>query len=135
MAVKKSAAPKKSAAKAAPKKASAAPKKASAVKAKATAPKAKKAAKKAPAAPAKLSSSQSELLKKISGTGEGGYLSDKKNEERTLEALRERKLIKRGAKDKEKGKYRYTISNAGKKHPESQPAGGASTPPSAPPTP
>jgi hypothetical protein len=98
------------------KKDAAAPKKAASVKSaakKETAPKKTSAAKKAPkkaapkaakkAAPKKaapkLSPAQAELLKKVHGAGEAGYLGDKKAELRSLEALRERKLIKRGAKD------------------------------------
>jgi hypothetical protein len=40
---------------------------------------------------------------------------EKKIEERTLEALRERKLIKRGAKDKEKGAHPWTLTKLGEK--------------------
>ena len=56
------------------------------------------------------------MLSRIGGTGEPGYLSTKKVEARTIDALRERKLIKRGAKDKASGNFHYAISNAGKKH-------------------
>jgi hypothetical protein len=129
---KAAAAPK---AKAAPKKASpapaaAAPEKKMVPKAKAAAPKAKAAAtqakaaapaapKKAPkkaAAPLKLTTPQSELLKKVGTAGDTGYLGDKKLEVRTLEALRERKLVKKGAKDKASGAFNYSVSAAGKKH-------------------
>lgn len=82
----------------------------------ATAPKKKGAAKKASAALTKLSTSQSELLKKIGAVPEPGYKSERKAELRTIEALQERKLIKRGSKDKATGAYHYLISNAGKKH-------------------
>lgn len=71
--------------------------------------------KKAAPAPVKLSPTQSELLKAIGGSGETGYLSQKKNEQRTIDALRERKLIKRGAKNKESGDFSYQVSAAGKK--------------------
>ena len=117
--VKKAAAPKKQVA--APKKqaaAPAAPKKAAAKKG---------AAKKAVAAPIKLTSSQSDLLQKIGGVGEPGYRSEKKAEQRTLDALQDRKLIKKGAKHKESGSFHYQISTAGKKHLGSQPAGGGSS--------
>jgi DNA-binding protein HU-beta len=92
---------------------------------KSSAPKAKKAApkkgvKKASSAAAKLTSNQSDLLKKIGSSGESGYKSDKKAEQRTIDALQERKLVKRGAKDKTTGTYHYLISNAGKKHLDSQ---------------
>lgn len=108
----------KAASKAAPKKTEAA---APAAEAKASAPKA--AAKKGAEAPVKLTSTQGELLKKIGGS-EAGYLAEKKAEQRTIDALLERKLIKKGAKDKASGNVNYMISNAGKKHPGSQ-AGGA----------
>jgi hypothetical protein len=108
------AAPKKKAA--APKKVSKAPAVASGTTPKAGTPKTtpKAAAKKA--APVKLTSSQSELLKKVGSAAEPGYKVEKKAEQRTLDALHERKLIKRGAKDKASGSYHYQISNTGKKH-------------------
>ncbi|MHC5542542.1 hypothetical protein ACYOEI_30320, partial [Singulisphaera rosea] len=80
----------------------------------------KAAVKKAAPAPIKLSASQTEMLKKIGGVEAPGYLSEKKAELRTIEALQERKLIKRGAKNKEKGTYHYLISSAGKKHLDTQ---------------
>lgn len=94
----------------------------------------KKAAPKKAAAPIKLSSSQEDLLKKIGEAAAPGYRSEKKAEQRTLDALQERKLIKRGAKDKASGTHHYLISNAGKKHLESQAnasAPSSSTPPPA----
>jgi len=122
MAVKKST---KSSAKGAAKKSS--PKKAakaSATKKSATKKSAtKKASPKKKAAPVKLSDKQSELLKKISETKEGRYVAGK-GESKMLESLQTKKLIKRGAKDKASGSYRYTVSKAGEKH--------ISTPPSAP---
>jgi hypothetical protein len=105
-----------------------APKKSTPTAAKAVAPKTKKAAPKKAAAPIKLTATQSDLLKKISETGDPGYKSEKKAEQRTIDALQERKLIKRGAKDKASGSYHYLVSNAGKKHLESGQAGGASSP-------
>ncbi len=103
--------PSKGASKAAPKKAEAA---APAAATKAAAPKA--AAKKGAEAPIKLTAIQGELLKKIGGS-EAGYLAGKKAEQRTIDALLERKLIKKGAKDKTSGNVNYMISSAGKKHP------------------
>ncbi len=108
----------KAASKAAPKRTEAAGPGANA---KANAPKA--AAKKGAEAPVKLTATQGELLKKIGGS-EAGYLAEKKAEQRTIDALLERKLIKKGAKDKASGSVNYQISNAGKKHPSSQ-SGGA----------
>jgi len=77
---------------------------------------AKPAVKKAAPKPVKLSVSQTELLKKISGTSEPGYLAEKKAEQKTIDALLERKLVKKGSKHKEKGTYHHLISTAGKKH-------------------
>ena len=104
----------KGASKAAPKKTEAA------APAKASAPKA--AAKKGAEAPVKLTATQGELLKKIGGS-EAGYLAEKKAEQRTIDALLERKLIKKGAKDKATGNVNYSISSAGKKHPGFQTGG------------
>ncbi len=107
----------KAASKGAPKKAEAAGPPADA---KANAPKA--AAKKGAEAPVKLTATQGELLKKIGGS-EAGYLAGKKAEQRTIDALLERKLIKKGAKDKASGNVNYMISSAGKKHPGFQTGG------------
>lgn len=82
--------------KAAPKKAAAAPKKA--------------------AAPVKLTDRQLEFLKQIHSTKEEGYLTAKKAEQKTIETLLDKKLIKKGAKDKTSGHFRYTVSKAGEKH-------------------
>jgi len=82
--------------KAAPKKAAAAPKKA--------------------AAPVKLTDKQLEFLKQIHSTKEAGYLTAKKAEQKTIETLLGKKLIKKGAKDKTSGNFRYTVSKAGEKH-------------------
>ena len=132
MAVKKTPA-KATATKAAPKKVSpkkASPKKAEAAKAPAAATKAaapkksaptkapaadKAAAPKKKAAPVKLTDKQVDILKKVGDTKEAGYLGSKA-EGRTLEALQTRKLIKRGAKDKASGSYRFSISKTGEKH-------------------
>jgi hypothetical protein len=137
MAVKKSsgetkiqdvAAPKKAVGKKSAAKKETAPKKSTPSAAKAAAPK-KAAPKKAAAAPIKLSATQTDLLKKIGGSGDPGYRSDKKAELRTIEALQERKLIKRGAKDKASGSYHYLLSSAGKKHLDTTKTEGTSTPP------
>jgi hypothetical protein len=100
--------------------------KAAATKATATKKAAPKAAK-AKAAPTKLSESQTEMLKKVHGSGEAGYTAAKQVEERSLTALLERKLIKKGAKDKASGKASHTVSTAGKKHIEKS-SGGGTTP-------
>lgn len=119
-ATKKSAAPKKAAAPEAAAKPAEAPKPAPAKPAPAK-PAAKEAPKKA--APVKLTEKQLDFLKTIHGAeASGGYLLSKKAEQRTIDALLDRKLIKRGPKDKESGNYRYSVSKAGEKHLSSQPS-------------
>ena len=86
-----------------PKPAAAAPKKAAA------------AAPKKAAAPVKLTEKQLEFLKQIHSAKEG-YSTAKKAEQKTLETLLDKKLIKKGAKDKASGNYRYMVSKAGEKH-------------------
>ena len=118
----KTAAPKTSAAKAtkgAVKK-TAAPKKASAVK-HAAAPKKAGGVKKASAP--KLNDKQLEILKKVHGAGEGGYEVDK-TELRTIEALKTRKCVKAGAKEKGTGRVRYTVTKDGLKHVSASPSAG-----------
>jgi hypothetical protein len=108
---------------AAPKKAKAAPVVATDTASKAETPKpavapkapATTAPKKA-AAPIKLTDRQLDFLKQIQGAKEAGYLGEKKAEQKTLEALLNRKLIKKGAKDKASGHFRYIVSKAGEKH-------------------
>ncbi len=85
------------------------PKKAAAPKT--TAPKA--APKKAPTI--KLTDKQKELLQKVHSSGTTGYPPAQKNEERSLESLREKKLLKQGAKDKTTGKKPYMTTKAGEK--------------------
>jgi hypothetical protein len=115
--------------KAAPKKAAATPKaaKTKAAKTKAAKPKAAKPkAAKPKAAPVKLSSSQTDLLKKVHGAGEAGYHPEKKVEERSLSSLIEKKLIKKGAKDKATGKVPHHVTASGKKHVGSSSTGSGS---------
>ena len=98
-------------------------------KAKPAEPKAAPAAAKAAkpkVAPIKITDSQAELLKRVHDAGEKGYGAEKKVEERSLEALLGKKLIKKGAKDKATGKLMYLVSTAGKKHVEGLPAAGTS---------
>src|SRR5262245_31128246 len=93
----KKAAPKKAAAKkASPKAKKAAPKKAATKKS--SAPKAKKSAPKK-AAP-KVTAKQRDTLTKVQGAGAGGYFAEKKAEETSLKALVDKKLLKKGPKDK-----------------------------------
>ena len=74
------------------------------------------AAPKKTAAPVKLTDRQLDFLKQIQGAKEAGYVLEKKAEQRTIEALLDRKLIKKGAKDKTSGHFRYMVSKAGEKH-------------------
>ena len=106
---------------AAPKSKAGSPVVASDTAAKAETPKAapKKAAAAGPkkaAAPVKLTDRQLEFLKQIQGAAEGGYMTAKKAEQKTLDTLLDKKLIKKGAKDKASGNFRYTVSKAGEKH-------------------
>lgn len=115
-AVKKTAAPKAETAsksgtpKAATKKAAPAAKTTAAPKA--AAPK-KAAPKKSPAI--KLSDNQAAMLNKIKAAPATGYIAEKK-EEKTIEALSNKKLVKKGAKDKATGKVPYSVTKAGEKH-------------------
>ena len=119
MAVKKKTAskPKTKAPKSGTKKKSGSTKKASPKKGKASsskkAPKTKSSSRSA--AP-KLTDAQKDLLKRVGGASEAGYKFDKKAEQRTLDSLVVKKLVKRGAKDKTDSKHPYSLTNAGKKH-------------------
>jgi hypothetical protein len=108
MAVKKAATKKAAPKKAATKKA--APKKAATKKA---APK-KAAPKKA--APAKLTDNQRDLLKKVQTAGTVGLAADNKAVTKSLEALKDKKLVKKGLKNKSTGHVHYHVSKAGEKH-------------------
>jgi hypothetical protein len=68
------------------------------------------------AAPVKLNDRQRDFLQKIHGAGAVGYQVGPKVEQRTIDALVERKLVKRGAKDKDSGSARYLLTKAGEKH-------------------
>jgi hypothetical protein len=112
-----------------------------AAKAKGVAPKTKtksksKAAAKAAPAPKKaagpkLNDRQLELLKRIGAAGEAGYVAGKGPEQRSIDALVGRKLLKKGAKNKETGKTPYFVTKAGQKHlPAATPAPSSSGAPS-----
>jgi len=118
MAVKKTTPKTSSAKKAAPKKAA----KAAAPKAAAKKAAPKKAAPKKAAPAVKLTDKQAALLKMISEAKDAGYPADKKAEAKVIEALQTKKLIKRGAKDKTIGAYRYMVSKTGAKHLMTPPA-------------
>jgi DNA-directed RNA polymerase alpha subunit len=82
----------------------------------AVAPKKAAAAPKKAAAPVKLTERQLEFLKQIHGASAEGFITAKKAEQKTLDTLLDKKLIKKGAKDKASGNFRYTVSKAGEKH-------------------
>jgi hypothetical protein len=63
----------------------------------------------------KLTDHQRDFLQKIHAAGEAGY-EPTKAEQRTIDALMDRKLVKRGAKSKETGKARFLLTKAGAKH-------------------
>jgi hypothetical protein len=68
------------------------------------------------AAVVKLNDKQRELLGKVKEAGETGYAIGQKIEQRTINALQERKLIKRGTKNKDTGNYHYLLTKLGEKH-------------------
>lgn len=75
--------------------------------------------KKAPAkkaAPVKLTDRQQELLRNIHAKKEEGYPADSKSAAKSLEQLKDKKLVKKGAKSKTTGHVHYHISKAGEKH-------------------
>jgi hypothetical protein len=76
---------------------------------KSTAPKAKKTA-------VKLSDTQAAFLKTIKGHGEAGYPNTKKGEVKSLDSLRDKKLVKKGSKNKATGAVHYHVTKAGEKH-------------------
>jgi hypothetical protein len=79
------------------------------------------APKKKPAA-VKLNDRQREFLKKIHDAGEAGYHVGAKVEQRTIDALAERHLVKRGPKDAATGHHRYLLTKAAGKHLPAAPA-------------
>src|SRR5262249_11204596 len=64
----------------------------------------------------KINDRQRDCLKKIKDAGLSGYEAGPSYEQRTIDALVERKLVKRGAKDKQSGKHRFTLTKTGEKH-------------------
>jgi hypothetical protein len=63
----------------------------------------------------KLSAKQIDALKKVHGGGEMGYVPVKA-EARSLDSLVEKKLLKRGAKNKATGVTPYHLTKLGQKH-------------------
>jgi hypothetical protein len=73
-----------------------------------------KTAAKKPAA-VKLTPKQAELLGRVHGVGEGGF-EPSKAEARAIEPLLAKKVVKRGAKNKATGQFRYLVTKTGQKH-------------------
>ena len=116
----KKAAPKAAAkvvAKAAPKAAvkKAAPKAAAKVVAKAAPKAAVKKAVVKKSASVKLTPNQIKVLQTVHGKGDNGHTPEK-TEVRTLDSLIEKKLVKKGAKDKATGHAPYRLTKLGQKH-------------------
>jgi len=75
----------------------------------------KKAAPKKAAAP-KLSPTQSTLLEKIAGLSETGYLAESKPDQKTVDALLKHRLVKKGKKDEKTKNFFVLISQTGRKY-------------------
>ena len=96
-------------------------------------PTAKKTTAPKKAVPVKLNDRQREFLKKIKDAGEHGYEVAQKVEQRTINALMDRKLLKRGSKNKETGHPRYLLTKAAAQHlPPAAPAPSAEPAPAPP---
>ena len=67
------------------------------------------------AAGLKLSELHTAFLKKIHGAGEHGYAAGK-GEDRTIDALGTRKLVKKGKKNATTGKHHHHLTKLGEKH-------------------
>jgi hypothetical protein len=65
--------------------------------------------------PVRLTERQADFLRKIKGAPKPGYRGTK-GEQRTLDALADKKLLKRGSKHRESGSYHYMLSKTGEKH-------------------
>lgn len=68
------------------------------------------------AAPVRVTDKQREMLQKIQGAGESGFDVAQKADQRVVDALVEKKLVKKTAKDKATGRVRYLLTKAGQKH-------------------
>ncbi len=64
----------------------------------------------------KLNDRQRDFMKKIKDAGATGYEAGPSYEQRTIDALVERKLVKRGPKDKTSGKHRFSLTKTGEKN-------------------
>jgi hypothetical protein len=89
----------------------------------------KKAAPKKAAAP-KLTEPQKAMLEKVAGhTDPAGYHSEKKPDQKVLEALVKHKVAKRGKKHATTKHFHYLVTAAGKKHMASSAASAAGSAP------
>ena len=77
---------------------------------------AKKNSKATATAPVKLTDKQHDLLKSVHSKKEVGYAAESKALAKSLEQLKDKKLVKKGAKNKDTGHVHYHISKAGEKH-------------------
>ena len=64
----------------------------------------------------RLNDRHREILRKVKDSGMTGYVAVIKTEVRSLEGLRDKKLLKRGAKDKATGHHPYSFTKSGEKH-------------------
>ena len=77
-----------------------------------------------------------EFLQRIKDAGEAGYAAARNSEQRTIDALAARKLVKKGARNKETGKTPYLLTKAAASHlPAAAPPAPAPTAPVAAPAP
>jgi hypothetical protein len=82
----------------------------------------------AKAAPVKLTDRQHALLRDVHAKQDEGYAANTKALTKSLEQLKDKKLVKKGAKNKATGHVHYHISKAGEKHLGSTPAPAAPAP-------
>jgi hypothetical protein len=66
--------------------------------------------------PVKLNDRQREFLQKVKDAGESGYTAARSSDQRTIDALAARKLLKKRAKNKETGKTPYLLTKAAASH-------------------
>jgi hypothetical protein len=85
-----------------------------------------------PAPAVKLTDGQREFLCKVKDAGAAGYTVARKTEQRTIDALLARKVLKKGAKNRETGLHSYLLSKAGEKHLPAAPPAPAPAPAIAP---
>jgi hypothetical protein len=72
--------------------------------------------------PVKLNDRQRDFLTRIHGAGATGFEVARTADQRTVDALVDRKLVKKGAKNKATGKPTFLLTRAGEKHLPAAPA-------------